>query len=108
MHDMLCTPPDQQRRHVDTLLGLRCRSQEDMGMQYRLEQLEALEAVFSGGLDMVAPWEDEAAGGPAAVGQAEPAPGNAAEWRQRWRGRGNKPRWDVLQYLQASWLLASR
>ena len=64
-----------------------------MGMQYRLEQLEALEAVFSGGLDMVAPWEDEAAGGPAAVGQAEPAPGNAAEWRQRWRGRGNKPRW---------------
>eukprot|EP00891_Asterochloris_glomerata_P003948 jgi/Astpho2/3948/Aster-x0611 len=68
------------------------RSQEDMGMQYRLEQLEALEAVFSGGLDMVAPWEDEAAGGPAAVGRAEPAPGNAAEWRQRWRGRGNKPR----------------
>ena len=64
-----------------------------MGMQYRLEQLEALEAVFSGGLDMVAPWEDEAGGGPAAVGQAEPAPGNAAEWRQRWRGRGNKPRW---------------
>lgn len=75
-----------------------------MGMQYRLEQLEALEAVFSGGLDMVAPWEDEAAGGPAAVGQAEPAPGNAAEWRQRWRGRGNKPRWDALQWFWMYWV----